>query len=269
MNDITQRQKQILEIIRKRTATTINDLHTQFPKSEATLRRDIKALEEAGYIRTEHGGNVYYIEQEPETLMGSVEIRGEINQDAKQRIAEKAASLIHDGDSVFIGSGSTVFYVAKQLKHDESKRLKVTTNAVPVTVALRNMKNTNVIVLGGILRPDEMSLVGNVTINALDELNTEDDIQINKVVVGIFGIDINSGLTSTYDIENLVDRRIFAMGKRGNAEIIVVADSSKLGYTAMEFIALVEDMTTLITDTDADPDIVQKIREAGVEVIQV
>jgi DeoR/GlpR family transcriptional regulator of sugar metabolism len=249
----SERQEQILELIRDHNRITLSKISENFGVSDITIRRDIKMLEDTGSVRRAHGGVVYYVEPDEEA---PVVKRQWVAQSAKQDIAQHAAAQVNNGDSIFVGSGSTAMYVARSLK--QHQRLTVTTNAVTVIQELANIDGINLIVLGGILRPTELSMIGHITEQALQE------VRVDRVIVGMRGIDLNAGLTSDYLPEVMTDRAIMNM----SGKVTIVADSSKLGRIASGFVAPIERMTTLITDTNADPTFIQSLQMRGITVIQ-
>ena len=248
----SERQEQILDIIRDNTRITLAEISDNFGVSEITIRRDIKMLEDMGTVRRTHGGLVYYIEPDEEAPVVKRQL---INAVEKQNIARQAAQLVNEGDSIFLGSGSTASYVSQYLK--QHKRLTVTTNALTVIQELATVETLNLIVLGGLLRASELSTIGHITEQALRE------VRVDKVIVGMRGIDLEAGLTSDYLPEVMTDRAIMDM----SGKVIIVADSSKLGHIASGFVAPIERMTTLITDSQADQVFVAQLREKGIEVI--
>lgn len=248
----SERQEQILDIVRDNARITLAEISDNFGVSEITIRRDVKMLEDMGTVRRTHGGVVYYIEPDEQA---PVVKRQFINATAKQRIARQAAQLVNEGDSIFLGSGSTASYVSQYLK--QHQRLTVTTNAVTVIQELATVETLNLIVLGGLLRASELSTIGHITEQALKE------VRVDKVIVGMRGIDLEAGLTSDYLPEVMTDRAIMDM----SGKVIIVADSSKLGHIASGFVAPIERMTTLITDSQADQVFVAQLREKGIEVI--
>jgi DeoR/GlpR family transcriptional regulator of sugar metabolism len=248
----SERQEEILDIIRENNRITLAQISENFGVSEITIRRDVKMLEDMGIVRRAHGGVVYYIEPDTEA---SVVRRQLINPDAKRQIAQQATMLVNDGDSIFLGSGSTASYMAQYLKGHE--RLTITTNAVTVVQELATIANINLIVLGGLLRPSELSMIGHITEQALRE------VRVDKVFVGMRGIDISAGLTSDYLPEVMTDRAIMDM----SGKVIILADSTKLGHIASGYVAPIERMTTLITDSKAEPELITQLQARNIEVI--
>lgn len=248
----SERQKQILEAIRNDRKVTITELSGRFGVSEITARRDLKELEDQGFVERAHGGVVYLSEKpvEPPIIKRQQEQR-----EAKIKIGKAAAALVEDGESVFISSGSTTMVAARFLK--DRAGLTVVTNALSVVNELAPYQDLNVIVLGGMLRPTELSMIGHITQQALRE------VRVDKVFFGIRGIDLEAGLTNDYMPEILTDRAVLDMG----SQVILVADHSKLGRIASAFVAPVNRISTLVTDEKADQDLVDSIRKIGIEVI--
>lgn len=247
-----ERQKKILAAIRADRKVTITDLSERFGVSEITTRRDLKELEDQGFIERAHGGVVYLSEKpvEPPIIK-----RQQEQQEAKIKIAKAAAALVKSSESVFISSGSTTMYVARHLKNRAG--LTVVTNALSVINELAPYEGLNVIVLGGMLRPTELSMIGHITQQSLRE------VRVDKVFLGIRGIDLEAGLTNDYMPEILTDRAILDMG----AQVILVADHTKLGRIASAFVAPINRISTLVTDEKANRRILDDIHKMGIEVI--
>lgn len=247
-----ERQREILAAIRKHGKITIAELSAQFDVSDVTTRRDLKALEEQGHVERAHGGLVYSTDNvtEPPIIK-----RQQEHREAKIKIARATADLIPDGESVFIGSGSTAMLVARFLK--DRQGLTVITNALSVLNELAPFEGMSVVVLGGMLRASELSMIGHVTEQALRE------VRVDKVIFGIRAIDVEAGLTNEYLPEVMTDRAILGMG----TQVILVADHSKFGRIASAFVAPLQDITTLVTDAQTDAQMLNTIREMGVEVI--
>jgi DeoR/GlpR family transcriptional regulator of sugar metabolism len=247
-----ERQKQILEAIRKDRKVTLTELSERFGVSEITTRRDLKALEDQGFVELAHGGLVYLSEKPTEPPIIK---RQQEQQEAKIKIGKAAAALVEEGESVFIGSGSTAMFVARYLKNRAG--LTIVTNALSVINELAPYQDLNVIVLGGMLRPTELSMIGHITQQSLRE------VRVDKVIFGIRGIDIEAGLTNDYMPEILTDRAVLDMGSR----VILVADHTKLGRIASAFVAPISRISTLVTDENANPEFLEAIRSKGIEVI--
>jgi DeoR/GlpR family transcriptional regulator of sugar metabolism len=247
-----ERLQYIVEVAHKHGKTTVAELSEYFGISNITTRRDLKELEEQGLVRRAHGGAVYAVERQSEAPVIQRMLN---NLSEKERIARAAAKLVEPDDSIFIGSGSTTTYVARYLK--DYPNLTVVTNAISVVTELAPHNNVTVVVLGGMLRRSELSMIGHITEQALRE------VRVDKVFFGMQKIDIESGLTNDYLPEVMTDRAIIDMGSR----LILVADHSKFGGVSSAYVAPVERVTTLVTDTQTDKDFLTQLHNMGIEVI--
>ena len=246
-----ERQEQLVRFVEQRQRVTVNQICEQFDISLATARRDLDALAEQGKIQRVHGGAIAARKAPPEApvLQRSAE-QGE----EKLRIGAAVAKLVNDGDTVFLGSGTTVLEVGRRLY---GRRLTVITNSLLVINTLADSPNLTLISLGGLFRPSELSFIGHIAQQALAE------VRADKVIIGIRAIDVEHGLANDELQETMTDRAILKIGR----EVIVVADSTKLGRTAAAFVAPISAVHTLVTDMNAPADFVAALRERGVKVI--
>jgi len=248
-----ERLRMTLEALREQGKVTVPELSNIFGVSEITIRRDLNELARQGLVRRAHGGAVFPVEAPPEP---PVIQRMQENRDLKIRIARAAAGLVDTGDTIFISSGSTATYVARQLA--DRKNLTVVTNSISVATELASAEGITVVVLGGMLRASELSMVGHITEQALRE------VRIDKVIIGMRAVSPQAGLTNDYLPEVMTDRAILHVA----SEIILVADHTKLGKTASAYVAPLDRVTKLVTNREADPALLAQIRQMGVEVIE-
>jgi DeoR/GlpR family transcriptional regulator of sugar metabolism len=204
-----ERQKQILSLLSQHGRLRVAEIVTQFSISEATARRDLETLASQGKAQRVHGG-VIAVEQAPPEL--PILEREREQSEEKAHIGRAAAKLIHDNETLFLGSGTTVLEIARNLR--EHKNLIVITNSLPVLNILAGLKEITVISLGGMLRESELSFIGHITEQALVE------VRADKVFMGTRGVSLEHGLTNDYLQETLTDRAILKSGQ----EVIIVAD---------------------------------------------
>ena len=142
-----ERQNRIRRLVEQKGRVTVTELSHQFEVSEATIRRDLEKLDGQGWIQRTHGGAVQVerATKEPPMLQRINEQRTE-----KQHIGQAAANLVKDGETIFLGSGTTVLEIARQLPRN--LRLTVITNSLPVVNKLADRSNIELIVIGGMLR---------------------------------------------------------------------------------------------------------------------
>jgi len=255
MSDFTptpERQKQILSLLTRHGSLSVSEIVEQFSISKATARRDLESLASQGKAQRVHGG-VIAVEQAPPEL--PILERENEQADEKARIGLAAASLVADKETVFLGSGTTVLEVARNLR--TRKNLTVITNSLPVLNALAGAEGITVICLGGMLRDSELSFIGHITEQALNE------IRADKVIMGTRGVSLEHGLTNDYLQETLTDRAILKIGR----EVILVADHTKVNRVATALLAPLDSMQTLVTDSKADKKFIQVLKKQGIQVL--
>ena len=248
-----ERQEQILQYIQQHKRATVDELTAHFGVSPATVRRDLDALEKQGKVRRFRGGAMPG--QAPPELPALQ--RANEQAEEKARIGQAAAQLVEDGDTIFLGSGTTVLEVAKHL-HGK-KGITVITNSLLVVNELAQDTAIDTIVIGGMLRHSELSMIGHIAEQALRE------VRANKVFMGIRAIDLKNGLTNDYLPETLTDRAILNIG----AQTIILADHTKCGVVSTAYLAPLSAVDILITDDKTDRDFIDALRQRNIEVIVV
>lgn len=245
------RHTQIRKLVDANGHVTVGELKRTLGVSKATIRRDLDVLAESGWLRRTHGGAVS-IEgtgREPPVIHRQSEFQLE-----KQRIGRQAAALVKERETIFLGSGTTVHEVARNIR--DIQGLTVITNALNVANELVECLNIELIVIGGMFRQSELSMVGYVAERAIQEFRAD------KVIIGMRGIDPVHGLTSDYLPEAITDRAILSIA----ACNILVADHSKLGRVSPVFLAPISSAHVLISDRAAPEQTVAAIREQGLDV---
>jgi DeoR/GlpR family transcriptional regulator of sugar metabolism len=247
-----ERLQRIVEAVRENGQVTVAELSHRFGVSDVTIRRDLRELATGGLLRRAHGGAVPRtpVPLEPPVIQRMLQERNQ-----KEQIGRAAAALVDDGESVFIGSGSTTAYVSRHLV--DRKNLTVVTNALNIATELATAEEITMIVTGGMMRASELSLVGHIAEQALRE------VRVDKVIMGMRAISLEAGMTNDYLPEVMTDRTIIEM----TPELILVADHTKFGKVASAYVAPVERMTTLVTDLETDPETLARLREMGIRVI--
>jgi DeoR family transcriptional regulator of aga operon len=247
-----ERQEQLRRFVEQQQRVTVAQVCEQFSVSLATARRDLEALAERGAVQRVHGGAIALRRASPEPPV----LERETAQAAeKKRIGRVAAGLVADGETVFLGSGTTVLEVARNL--GDCHNLTVITNSLAVTNALADARGITVVGLGGILRRSELSLIGHIAEQALSEIHAD------KVFMGIRALDPVRGLTNDYLPETMTDRAILRVGR----EVIIVADHTKCGLVSTAYVAPMTAIHTLVTDTGTSPVFIQSLTAQGIRVL--
>ena len=207
-----ERHNQIRALVNREGRVTVQELSAQFGVSEATARRDLEELNGLGQIQRTHGGAVQVEKTSKEPPM--MQRIGE-RPDEKERIGKAAAGLIQNNETIFLGSGTTVIEIAHSLPADIT--LTVITNSLPVVNELANHPGIELIVIGGMLRQSELSMVGHVAEQAVREFRAD------RIFLGMHAIDAISGFTNDFLPEIMTDRAIMSIGR----QVVVLADHSK------------------------------------------
>ena len=247
------RFNRILEIAQQGGNVNATDLSRQLGVSEVSVRRDLRELAEKGVLHRWYG-QAAYSRPGPEEPLAIQRLHE--NRIYKEAIGRAAANLIKDDESVFLGSGSTTVYVARNLSG--RSKLTVVTNSLNIGMELAAMPNLTVVVLGGLLRPAELSLIGHITEQSLKE------VRVDKVIIGIPAISLDHGLTNDFLPEVVTDRALINM----SPELIIVADHTKFGKVGSAYVAPVSRITTLVTDDCVNGTILSAMSAMGIKIIQ-
>jgi len=248
-----ERQNQIHQFILRNLRISLLELCDKFGVSEATARRDLDTLAKEGKIQRVHGGAII-VSQAPTEL--PILQRQDEQTLEKNLIGQAAAALVEDGETVFLGSGTTVLEAARVLRGRH--HLTVITNSLPVVNVLAGVESITVICLGGMLRESELSFIGHITEQALAE------VRADKAFIGTRAIDLEHGLTNEYLPETMTDRSILKVAR----EIYILADHTKLGRTATVLLAPLETIHTLVTDNAASQVFTESIKMMNINVIR-
>ena len=256
---VTVRRERMLQVIAERDFVRVADLSEVFGISDVTVRGDLAALELSHAVRRVRGGAMAPARSgrtEPSFEESLVEFAGE-----KHRIGEYAASMVTSGSSILLDVGTTTTAVARALvARSELEQVVVVTNGLNIALELeRAIGRFNVVVTGGTLRPLQHSLVNPMATVLLESLRAD------LVFIGCNGIDAVHGVTNLNLPEAEVKQKMIAAAERA----VVVADGSKLGQVHLGRIGRLETVSTLITGHSAPAHEVQRLRRAGLEVVQV
>jgi DeoR family transcriptional regulator of aga operon len=252
-----KRAKEILRLLLSHGKTSVEELTELFATSPASIRRDLARLEDRGLVHRTHGGamlagQVY----EPFRFDASFHVREGRFTREKQRIAMAAVGLVKQNETIGFTAGTTTTQVARALRL--RSELHIITNAVNIAMELSSSNGLNPTLIGGCMQwSGAFSLIGPT---ALESLNL---VMMDKVFVGVCGIDPEHGATTIEADEAAVFR---AMTRRSK-QVIVVADSSKVGMTSPAVICPVTDIDILITDDGISDDAAKAFQSSHVQVL--
>ncbi len=245
MND---RQSKILGILAVGDQTSVNDLSRELSVSSVTIRQDLSYLEKEGLLKRVHGGAV---------LRGADDITSRlgINYEKKIVIARRAASLVEDGETIFIESGSINALFAKELLNRSG--ITVVTTNVFIARQMRKAKHIQVVLMGGIYQHESESVVGQLTKACIEQVN------FGKAFIGIDGFSRDAGFTSKDMMRAEIAAKIIVRSR----EAIVLTDSSKFGRSELQRICATGEIDCVITDRDVAEESRVCLTQAGVRVI--
>lgn len=252
-----KRAKEILRILLGQGKASVEELSELFATSPASIRRDLVRLEERGLVHRTHGGAMLARQvYEPFRFDASFHERERRFTPEKQRIALAAADLVHENETIGFTAGTTTTHVARALRLRSG--LHVVTNAVNIGMELSSSNGLDTMLTGGCMRwPGAFSLIGPA---AIETLNV---IIMDKVFIGVCGVHSEHGAT-TIEVE---EAAVFRAMVRRAKQVIVVADSSKVGMTSPSVICAVTDIDVLITDDGIAEEAVESFNASDVQVI--
>jgi DeoR family transcriptional regulator of aga operon len=253
-----KRAKEILHLLLRHGKTSVEELTELFATSPASVRRDLVRLEERGLVHRTHGGAMLAGQAiyEPFRFDASFREREDRFAAEKQRIAQAAADLVRENETVGFTAGTTTTHVARNLRNRSG--IHIITNAVNIGMELSSSNGLDTTLTGGCMRwPGAFSLIGPT---AIESLNV---VVMDRVFIGVCGIDPERGATTIEADEAAVFR---AMTRRAR-QVVVVADSSKVGMISPAVICPSEDIDVLITDDGISEEAAQAFARSGIQVI--
>lgn len=249
-----ERQHEIVRLTNTKGKVAVTELAQRFGVSEVTIRSDLAVLDSKKLLIRSRGGAMVNDDLSREL---SLKEKKQKNSELKQRLGLAVADLIRDDERIIIDSGTTTEEVAANLR--EHRNLVVMTNGLNIATELAQLDKVEVLITGGTLRKKSMSFYGSQAEQALKLY------QFDKLVLGVDGFDINSGLSTHFEAEASLNRLMCAAAR----EIIVVTDSSKFTKRCLHVICQPAAVHTLVTDSAIPEDYVTELTRLGVRVIVI
>ena len=241
-----ERQEKLLGILREKRKVAVSEMCDVFNVSGATIRADLRQLEEEGLLTRTHGGAVLRTRASFEQASDAREI---VNLSAKERIGQRAAALVEDGDIIVLDTGTTTLHIARNIR--DRQNVTVVTNDYQIARELEASPSIQTILLGGIVKKGYHCVVAINGRSILDTLN------VDKAFMGTNSLSLKHG-ACVADI-------MLAETKRGM--VIIVCDYSKLNNTSLAQFTAADRIDTVVVDRL--PDDVQAYRNAGIQVISL
>jgi len=240
----------ILERLADGGSLAVTELADDLAVSQATVRRDLVMLEQQRLLARTHGGAIAHAVSYELPLR----YKGVRHAEDKRRIAREAATYVSEGMAIGLTGGTTATEVARALA--DRQKLTIVTNALNIASELAVRPKLKLIVTGGVIRSESYELSGPIAEASLAGLN------LDIAFIGVDGIDAKGGCTTHQEIEAHTNGAMIAHAR----QVIVVADSSKIGKVAFARICEITSVSGLITDRVEDSDAVRALTDSGVNV---
>ncbi|MBX3440706.1 MAG: DeoR/GlpR transcriptional regulator [Planctomycetaceae bacterium] len=245
---VDQRRDSILEIAESKGYISLQQLVDEVGASESTIRRDLEYLDRIGQLKRTRGGAAYI----GDSLTGFDDRRSRATEE-KQRIGRKAAELIESGETVLFDGGTTTLEVTRYLN---GKTLQVVTNSLPAANLLVGASNIELIFLGGYVYPKTGVALGSLTVEALK------GVHARRLVMSVGGI-TEAGLFNSNSLLVETERQMMEAAD----EVIVVADSGKLGHSELAHLCPLDRVDRLVVDSGITEEWRRIVKEHGIELI--
>ncbi len=230
-----ERRNLILEKLQAEKRVVVSELSQLYNVSEETIRRDLDKLEKEGLAIKSYGGAVI---NEDISIDLPFNVRKNQNVSGKQKMAEIVASMVHDGDHIFLDASTTAVFVAKALK--ERERLTVITNSMEILLELSDVSGWNIISTGGVMKEGYLAFLGS---------RTEESIRsyfVDKVIFSCKALDKDWGIMESQEAFGSTKKAMMSSGK----EKILVIDSTKFDQTAFSVAGKLRDVDIVVTDKE-------------------
>ena len=249
-----ERQEHIVRIVEEHGRARVTDLASRFGVSAVTIRKDLVALEgERRLVRT-HGGAITIGRSRPELAF---EIRERLQADEKARIGAAGAALVHDGESIVMDASTTALSVARHLKARQGwSQLTVITNGLRIASELAGHPGITVLMLGGRVRWEALSVVGQLGDGLFRRVN------VQKAFLGAAGFTPESGLADATEEEAQIKRSMVAAAR----EVIAIVDHTKWERAAFATFCPTDRLSIILTDEQAPDAMVRGLTARGIEV---
>jgi DeoR/GlpR family transcriptional regulator of sugar metabolism len=248
---IVERRQRILDLARARGTVSAQDLAAAVGTSEVTIRRDIRAMAAAGQLQRTRGGAMIAaaLAHEPSSQEKSLQAASE-----KAVIAEVAAAMVADGESIILGPGTTTLALARLLV--DRRDLTVVTTSLLIPSVFARAPSIEVVLTGGTIRASIDAVVGPAAERALRSLRA------GHAFLSGTGFSAERGLTTPNLLVAATDLALIEAAER----VTVLADYTKIGQVAMFQTVPPERVQVLVTDERADPAELDRLRDIGIDV---
>lgn len=248
-----ERLKEITAMLQTNGRVEVANLCRIFNVTEMTIRRDLSDLVDQQIAVRSHGGAILT----PDTVLTErpYELRISHNLAEKEAIAREALAFIHDGDRIFFDSSTSAYCLARLIGN--AQNFLAVTDTLTTAIELNARTNVKVVCLGGELKKTTGSCTGAFSDSMMKTMH------FNTAFIGLPRISAD-GTLSTSSMSELTIKRTAI--DRSN-QVVILADSSKLGDSDFLEIGHLSEIDVLITDEKIPPEFVQYCRAQNVQTI--
>jgi DeoR family transcriptional regulator, fructose operon transcriptional repressor len=245
-----QRQLRIRELLEGQEFVDLETLCRELDASESSIRRDLGQMESRHVLKRVHGGALAIKTQDHLLDLGWQRKR---NASEKQRIAQTAASMIEDGQTVILDGGSTTAAVAAELT---GRFLNVITNSLAIAEVFKNARQIELTLTGGYLYPRLEIMLGPLCENMLA------GVAADVLLMGTGGI-TDEGFSNNNTLLVGSERKMIEAARK----VIIVADHTKFGKAAMVPLAPLEAADMVVSDAELALEHQKMLKSKGIQVI--
>ncbi|MBD1382226.1 DeoR/GlpR family DNA-binding transcription regulator [Metabacillus arenae] len=247
------RHEKIMELLRKNKSLKVSSATKMFEVSTETVRRDLEYLEKEGYLRRVRGGAVL---DDVNSKEMNFTFRETKNINEKIEIAHIAARYVSEGQSIALDVSTTNTEFARCLK-EKFHRLTILTNSLIIANELAEMPNYTIIMPGGVLRNEELCMVGHMAVDFIKGFH------IDTFFMSVSGISLSEGLTDYGIGEYQVKMKML----ENSRNCIVLADSSKFDVTSLLKVCSFDRIDRIISDSKLLDKVFEKYTKEGIEIV--
>lgn len=235
----------------------VDELAARFGVSAVTIRKDLAQLEQQGRLVRAHGGA---LSPKSVGLERAFEIRERVQRAAKDAIGREAAAMVEDGESIALDASTTAYAMARHLRARGGwLHLTVVTNGLRIALELAGVPGISVVMPGGLVRPEALSLVGPMGEGLLGQVN------VRRAFLGATGFSVDAGLCDGTEGEAQIKRLLVAAA----TEVVGLIDHTKWSRTTLVTFCPTASIGSLVTDAPAPAAMAALLRSGGVRVIEV
>jgi DeoR family transcriptional regulator, glycerol-3-phosphate regulon repressor len=249
-----ERLQEILNLLNSEGKVKVKDLSTKFSVTEDCIRKDLKVLENKGYLKRTYGGAVQVRESSNNY---DIQARREINVQSKTIIAQKAFDIIQDRETIFLDLSTTNILLAKLLA-ESAKRATIITNTLEILNILSSQNNITVVATGGVLNKSLLGFTGAATIELISKY------KFDRSFIGSCGVDAFDRSITTFEIDDGITKRAIIEASK---KAYLVMEGNKFHFDGNYKFASLNDIDCIVTDELPNSETIKILEDLDIELI--